>query len=842
MVDFTKKLGKKDLPKKVNPVDIYDTLDRRSETGPLRPAQEHILQEWFAEHNNDKDLIIKLHTGEGKTLIGLLLLLSKVNAGKGPCLYICPNIYLVAQVCEEAAKFGIPVCKISKDNAMPNEFLDGKSILVTHVQKLFHGRTIFGIKAQSINVDTIVLDDSHACIESIKNSLSIRIPSNHKKLYDRIKNLFEDDLREQGEGSFYELDNQHSDIVMPIPYWCWLDKNSQVAKILSEHLDEKFITYVWPILRDRLDYCQAFISPTKIEITPLFIPIDDFGTFSKAKQRVLMSATTQDDSFFIKGLNFSINAIQNPLINPNSKWSGEKMIIIPSIISDNLDRELVLTNYGKMDFKGFGAVSIVSSFKKANYYRNLGSIIVDGDINNIYDTVTDLKNGKFGKMVVLVNRYDGIDLPDNACRLLILDSLPYFDSLSEKYEEQCRTNSDLMNIRLAQKIEQGLGRSVRGEKDYSAILIVGADLVKFIRSVATKKYFSTQTQKQIDIGLEIADMSKEELENSGSDMELITSLINQSLKRDEGWKNYYLQEMNNISDSAAEMPIYEILLKEKQAIDALISMQRQQAYDILQSIVDQIQDDYEKGWYLQLMAFVKYFDSKADSNKLQLVAFKKNSELLKPRDGIVYEKISYINKNRIMKIKDTILSFQNHQEMMLYFDSIFNDLSFDNDSEKFERALFEVGTILGFESQRPDKEIRKGPDNLWCIELNKYMFFECKSEVNENRNSISKKEAGQMDQHGDWFEEEYGKVSVKRILIISTKNLSNDAYFAKEVEIMRNSKLRELKSNLREFLKEFKPYVISGLDDATINKWLFTHHLDNDSLFNLYSEKPYRKN
>jgi hypothetical protein len=90
-----------------------------------------------------------------------------------------------------------------------------------------------------------------------------------------------------------------------------------------------------------LDYCQAFISTSKIEITPIYIPIDDFGTFSKAKQRVLMSATTQDDSFFIKGLNFSLDSIQNPLTIPHQKWSGEKMIIIPSVISDNLDRELI---------------------------------------------------------------------------------------------------------------------------------------------------------------------------------------------------------------------------------------------------------------------------------------------------------------------------------------------------------------------------------------------------------------------------------------------------------------------------------------------------------------------
>ena len=51
MVDFKKKLGKKRIEKKVNPIEIYDSLDRRSETGPLRPAQEYILKEWFKKQN-----------------------------------------------------------------------------------------------------------------------------------------------------------------------------------------------------------------------------------------------------------------------------------------------------------------------------------------------------------------------------------------------------------------------------------------------------------------------------------------------------------------------------------------------------------------------------------------------------------------------------------------------------------------------------------------------------------------------------------------------------------------------------------------------------------------------
>lgn len=77
-----------------------------------------------------KDLIIKLHTGAGKTLVGLLIALSYINNGEGPVVYVCPNIYLMQQVCLDAQKFGIPFCIISKDNEIPNDFLNGKRVLI----------------------------------------------------------------------------------------------------------------------------------------------------------------------------------------------------------------------------------------------------------------------------------------------------------------------------------------------------------------------------------------------------------------------------------------------------------------------------------------------------------------------------------------------------------------------------------------------------------------------------------------------------------------------------------------------------------------------------------------
>ena len=163
------------------------------------------------------------------------------------------------------------------------------------------------------------------------------------------------------------------------------------------------------------------------------------------------------------------------------------------------------------------------------------------------------------------NRYDGIDLPDESCRILIVDGLPYFDTLADRYEMKSRPNSELINKRIAQKIEQGIGRGVRGEKDYCVILIIGADLVRFMRSVATNKFFSPQTRKQIDIGIALADMAKEECDEEKSALTVVSSLIKQMLNRDEGWKEYYSSEMDTFEEDNTDTTAYECLLNECQA-------------------------------------------------------------------------------------------------------------------------------------------------------------------------------------------------------------------------------------------------------------------------------------
>ena len=91
MVDFNKRLTRKTAKKPTDPIELYDTLDRASDKGPLRPAQLAVLGEWYKRTQNDRDVIVKLHTGQGKTLIGLLILQSRLHANRGPAVFLCPD-------------------------------------------------------------------------------------------------------------------------------------------------------------------------------------------------------------------------------------------------------------------------------------------------------------------------------------------------------------------------------------------------------------------------------------------------------------------------------------------------------------------------------------------------------------------------------------------------------------------------------------------------------------------------------------------------------------------------------------------------------------------------------
>jgi replicative superfamily II helicase len=834
MVDFKKKLAGKIVEKQTDPVKLYNTLDRQADKGPLRPAQIDVLTKWFETETNRRDTIVKLHTGQGKTLIGLLMLQSRLNAGHGPVVYICPNNFLVDQTCEQARQFGIRTCTSEGD--LPEEFIDGKSIFVTSVQKVFNGLTKFGLYKQSVSIDTMLMDDAHACSDTIRNQCRIHIPR-EEEAYSLLKALFSADLEEQGVGTYADIENEKRDAFLPVPYWAWIPREAEVAGILSRYSDRKSIKFAWPLLKNLLTHCQCIISGSALEIEPYIAPLDAFGSFDKAKRRIFMSATVTDDAFLIKGLRLSPETIAEPLTYDGEKWSGEKMVLLPSLIHEDLDHGLIVEKFSKSSKKRrFGWVALVPSFEKAKPWGSNGAVVPKTE--TIGTVIDALSRGDFDDTVVLVNRYDGIDLPDKTCRILVFDSKPYAESLTDLYEEHCRPHSAATLMRAVRTVEQGMGRSVRGEKDYSVVVVIGSDLVRLLRDKSSRRFLSPQMATQIEIGLEITDMAKQDIDDGIEPLKAFVDLANKCLKRDDDWKAFYAEKMEKVSVAGSDQSALKLYKSELDAELAHTKGDYAGAVSLVQAIIDKgALDDDEKGWHLQTQARYNFLSNRAESDILQIAAHKRNRLLLKPTSGVTVTKLTVVSQGRAERVKKWIGSYNDYADLNVAITEILGRLVFGTKADKFEAALNELSFALGFVGERPDTEWKEGPDNLWALDDSQYILFECKSEVAVTRAEIHKRETEQMNRSSAWFAKHYREMKVKRLIIHPAGKIDSAAAFTHDVEGIRESDLKKLVKATREFFKSFENQNLDDLTATHIQKVLDVHKLSVPNLLSQYSRK-----
>lgn len=833
MVDFKKRLGKK-KEKLVDPIKLYDTLDRAHDKGPLRPAQLSILNQWFDHHKNSRDVIIKLHTGQGKTLIGLLLLQTRLNDGKGPALYLCPDNFLITQTCEQARQFGIATCTADPD--LPDDFLNSEKILVTSVQKLFNGLTRFGLNRQSVDVGTVLMDDAHACADRIREACRIRIPSN-EPAYGSIKTLFAEDLEQQGLGTYADICNDKRDALLPVPYWAWAQRETEVARFLSANADRPSIKYAWPLLKDMLGACQCVVSGTALEIEPYVSPLSAFGSYWKAPHRIFMSATVTDDAFLVKGLRLAPETIAGPITYDKESWSGEKMVLLPSLIDEGLDREQIVKLYGKPNEKRrYGRVVLTPSFQKTKDWEAYGALVATKD--TLPSIIDGLNEGRFEKTVILANRYDGIDLPDNACRILIFDGRPFSESLIDLYQESCRPNSEATLMRTIRTVEQGLGRSVRGEKDYSVVVIIGTDITRLVRDKESRKYLSPQMSTQIEIGLELAEMAQQEIEEGVAPTSAFNDLVRQCLTRDEDWKIFYAEQMEKVKPVGANERILRVYSAELEAEQAYSAGDYSSASDKLQWLLDSgnvVSED--RAWYLQEMARYCYRSNRTESQRLQIAAHKDNHLLLKPASGVTVAKLTVVSHGRVERIVAWMSEFENYSQLEVNLSDILGRLVFGTKAERFESSLDELSRPLGFAGERPDKEWKEGPDNLWALDDTQYIIWECKSEVEITRVEINKRETEQMNRSSAWFDKHYMGLKAKRILIHPTNVVASAAAFTHDVEIMRTNELKSFVKSVRDFFKSFESSNFRDLSAAQIQKLLNAHKLTVEDILGRYTKK-----
>jgi len=840
LVDFKKLLGKKQITRPTDPSEIFNDLDKESGKEYLRPPQKSVLKEWYGNFRTQKDIIVKLHTGQGKTLIGLLILQSSINEGKGPAIYICPNNYLVDQIVEQARSFGIKTTQFT-DTKPPQTFLNSDAILVTNCNKLFNGKSVFGVRGsrrEPIQLGSIVIDDAHKCLEIIKESFSINVKRQNEDgvnpIYERLWALFEDSLRRQAPGTCTDISNGVN-CLMAVPFWTWYDKRDEVLKFLSEYKQNYELLFVWDLLKDHIHECDCIFSGDRLEITPRLLPVDRIPSFSEAKRRIFLSATLTEDAFLVRDIGIAPESVINPVSSGDVNYSGERLILLPSLVDTNLQRMGVISWVQTLAAKNgtFGVVAIIPSFYHANDWKKYGANVTN--VQELYNSIDDLKTrvkGKVAKKVLaLVNEYDGVDLPDSTCRILVLDSLPSYTTLMDSYLQEMRPFSGIIRRQLAQRVEQGMGRAIRGSSDWCIVVIAGNNITDFLSEKSKRAFLSNEAQLQIKIGEELV----QELRTEGGQITVIENLINQCLSRDVSWKEYYKDRMSKLEPDEPKKEYLDRATSEGNAEILYRQGQYKKAADTLQNIVNST-DPNDKGWLLQLMATYLYPIDRKESMNKQLAAHTENSNLFRPEKGITYSKLTSTG-TRASRIFDWINNHGSYNAAILAVMEIMDNLLWGSPSNSFEQGMYELGQTLGFISDRPEKKTGKGPDNLWNIQGKTYWIIECKNQVKSSRSKISKTEAGQLSNSIGWFKEYYETEEGLPILIHPAKERAPDAYVTEPFWVIMMDDLKKLRRNTISFYNSLTGTPFDDISFGIITKKLKEHNLDTNDLMKEYLQR-----
>ncbi|MBI4806993.1 MAG: DEAD/DEAH box helicase family protein [Desulfovibrio sp.] len=817
IIDFSR-LGSENTSDTVlSPREIFNALPNKNEDKFQYPrdVQSQVWNRWY-ESKDNSDLIIKMNTGSGKTVVGLLILKSCLNEGKSPAVYIAPDNYLIQQITDEAKDLGIEVTT----DAHSQRFSSGKAILIANIFKLVNGLSVFGVgdDGEKISIGSLLIDDAHACLDTIEDQFTLNIPRS-SEVYASIYDIFKDGLRRQCESKAIEIEAEDPNAYLQVPFWDWQSKTGDVSKAIIAHKEDDAIKYTWPLIKESFKLCRCVVGSRNIEISPFFIPIQMIPSISNASRRIFMTATLADDS--ILASHFDVAGHVPQAIVPDSAGDiGDRMILVPQMINTEINNDDIKM-ICKFVSKRLNVVVIVPSVNRARYWGDVSDVVLDK--NNIPDGIAKLKSSHVG-LVIMVNRYDGIDLPKKACRLLVIDGLPDVRRMIDKINQGVLLGGEKTSSQIIQKIEQGMGRGVRSNDDHCVVLLMGKDLASKLYSTNAFQKFSPGTKAQ----LTLSERLSEQIKGKGS-KELL-DVMKLCLTRDEKWIRASKGAMATLKyeDSPGIDPY---ALTQRQAYDAALCGKYQEAAELINTLVNQTSGNKLKGYLKQCMAeYVNFFDQ-LEAQKILMSGSSYNNRILKPLAGISYHKLTSTDIDQAQNAVDFFKgNYKDPNAIVIDIDGILELLIFKPDTANaFEAAIKRIAMFLGFTSQRPESEFGKGPDILWSLGGLKYFIIECKNGAITDK--INKHDCNQLNGSVVWFNSNYDKTcrSVP-IMIHKSKSPEYAASLNPDTRIIGEKELQEFKDSIRQFIATICSQRTLN-DLLEVRKALQHHNLLGDQLF-----------
>ncbi|OGT06281.1 MAG: helicase [Gammaproteobacteria bacterium GWE2_37_16] len=825
-IDFGKLNSAGTVDTVLSPREIFAALPSK-EAGKFeypRDVQTQVWNHWF-ERRNENDLVIKMNTGSGKTVVGLLILKSCLNEQKGPAVYVAPDNYLVKQVLLEAHNLGIE----TTEEVDSPRFLSRKAILIINIHKLVNGLSKFGVGDEGVKtkIGSLLIDDAHACLDTIEDQFMITI-SHESEVYKELYDIFSESLYKQCESKACEIALGEPSTYMQVPFWVWQDKVEEISVILTKHKHTDKIKFVWSLLKESLKLCRCVVSAKKIEISPHCIPIHIMPSITKAYRKIFMTANFADDGILSTHFGITEESISKAVTPDSAGDVGDRMILLPQAINPNISDNDIKQFCKKVSLDS-NVVVIVPSDYRAQFWKDQADLVLTKD--NIYAGIAQLKSRKVG-LVILVNRYDGIDLPKDACRFLIIDSLPDVRRQIDKVNQSILMDGDRLASQRIQRIEQGMGRGIRSNDDYCVVFLMGKSLTSHLYAEGGIEKFSPATRAQLALSEQLSEQFR------GKGLEEIGEGMSYCLKRNQDWVTHSKGAVASLIYSK-ESYFDRGAVAIRNAYDFACHNDYEGAEKELLKLVNVTTDKSLKGYFMQCLAEYINFNNVSEAQKTLKSAVSQNYRVIKPVAGIAYHKLDYSISTEQARACSAYLKnlHGDPNKILIEINGLLERLIFSEPEtfNVFEESIKKLALYLGFESQRPESVSNKGPDVLWAIGGLNYLVIECKN--GSITDTINKKDCNQLNGSFEWFKNEYDNTCKCTPIMIHRSSVFEHAASPNEqTRIIDVDNLEKLKKNVLSFIKSicFKNVIH---DVGKIRESLMQHKLCQADLLQHFTSK-----
>ena len=490
------------------------------------------------------------------------------------------------------------------------------------------------------------------------------------------------------------------------------------------------------------------------------------------------------------------------------------MILVPSL-NANVDDDV---GSGIDIIRDKKALILVPTYLRSGKWS---SIAARPFRENVPQAVTSFREAAAPAKMILAARYDGIDLPGDTCRVLVIDDLPTGLGPLERFQWEWLHMQNSFRSTLASRIVQSFGRISRGMSDHGVVILTGQHLVDWIRLPRNRSLLPTFLRRQIEIGENVSDYAE--------NPEALVTAANACLSREPRWIKFYNDRMRqDVPESdpveADNQKVRTVALAEAMFGEALWSRDFQRSVPILQDVLDDAFDISQStgAWLTLWLGFALEMTGDSELAREHYMKAHANQRNVPPpipepasRSVTVSEQVANVQQQmRVGHARPAAVEIPK---------TLIKDLTALNGSgsvPQTEEALRCLGQYLGLESTRPDKELGKGPDVLWIGESGHAVCMEAKTDK-QTVSPYSKDYVGQLHNHVQWVKDNY---DVSEVIPLFVGPLLPASDYASPSPDMRVVELRQF--------EELGQRLVGALRDVTVQAIPLSLVKDLDEVMN----------